>query len=122
MPGYLRKTLYIDPDLLINAKMKMVSDRVKGIKNYRSFTELVTDMWTVFFNSNISLKGYSNIKGERIKTTEMKKTTVVLSESIDKKINKFLSGFSDNDSKEKDMNFSLITNELIQRIYLFQEL
>lgn len=120
-----KRTLYLDPELLGDVKIQMVKDKIEGReKIYRNITELVTDIWEKFFRYQyeIPLKGYRYIKGKIIKTPQMKQTSINISVELNEKIEKFLSHFSREMAKEGDMNFSLITNELIQRIYLDNEL
>lgn len=117
------RTLYIDPELHIAIKYQLINDKKnKKEKIYKSIKELVVDMWRIFLNENLQLKGYRFIKGKILTTPDMNKTTIAFPNELNEKIEIFLSQFDVAEARAEDKSFSLITNELLQRIYLNQEL
>lgn len=96
----VNKTLYIDLDLQIEANIKNLEN-----EDFKTFSKLVINLWQYYFNNPFKLYGYPS------KTTEMKRTTVKIDENLFDKINKYVA----------DNSFSLITNELVERIYINDE-
>src|SRR5690554_2402323 len=83
------KTFYVDPELYIKVKRKMIKDKNNNNNNddilYDSVKDLVIDVWNIFLNNNMNLKGYRFIKGKIIKTTEMKQTSINFTDELNKR-------------------------------------
>ncbi|MFW6282304.1 MAG: hypothetical protein ACOC1O_05920 [bacterium] len=123
MSNNFLRTLYLDPELHSNIKIQLIKDKIeKKDKIYNSITELVLNTWETFLQSNMNIKGYRIVKGKVLKTTDMDKTTVSFPTELNNLVKKYLSRFDNKEAKLEDKSFSLITNELLQRIYLDQEI
>ena len=107
------KTLYLDKEIYVKANVKIIESN-----DYRNFTELVIDMWTIFFDHNIQSKGYSAVKKKYIPTTDMRRTSVKIPKGLKEKIDEYLNQFTNEEMYAEEQSFSQITNELISRFYI----
>ena len=110
------KTLYLDEEIYIEANIKRIKNQ-----DYKNFTELVIDMWNIFFDHNIRSKGYSAVKKQHIPTTNMRRTSVKIPKELDERIDRYLNQFTNEEMYAEEQSFSQITNELVSRFYIREE-
>lgn len=109
-----RRQLYLDPVLQSKINIKNIEKQ-----DFKDFQDIVSFVWKKYLEKDFELKGYTNEKGKVMLTTDMKRTSVELPVELNKAVNDKLDEFGK--KRIGKISFSMITNEILKRIYLEEE-